>query len=159
MSGRIVALRLALATMAGGLLAAPAAACPPQISIERPGGRASSGARDAFLLVHASRGCHLGILTVSGTAEGLVGGERRSVPLEVAATADQGVYRVRRQWPGEGVWVLRLVARVGDGSATALVGINAAGEIATVREQDPERRAVPALTDADVEAMLRSLAS
>ncbi len=101
---------------------------------------------------------------MTGTAEGLVGGERRSMPLDVAATGAEGVYRVRWQRPREGVWVLRLVVTVGDdattaSSATALVGVNAAGEIALVREQDPMRRRIAAITDADVERMLRTLAS
>ena len=154
MNGRIIALRLVLASVAGGLLAAPALACPPQLTVERSAEPSDS----AFVLVHAARGCGRGTLTVSGTAEGLVGGARRSVPLEVAATGTEGVYRVRKEWPSEGVWVLRLVVRVGEGSATALVGVDASGEIAQVRQQDPARRIYPYLTDADVDAMLRSLA-
>ena len=157
MSGRIVLpIRLALAALLGPALAAPARACPPQISIESP---AAASPDSAFLLVHASRGCGLGKLAVTGTAEGLVGGARRTIPLEVASTETAGVYRVRRQWPGQGVWVLRLVVRVGEGSATALVGVDASGEIVTVRQQDPARRIYPNFTDADVDAMLHSLAS
>lgn len=158
MCGRITALRLALATLAGGLLTAPALACPPSLSIERPSQRASRVADSAFVLVHAARGCQIGPLSVSGSAEGLVGGERRSIPLQIASTETDGVYRVRRQWPSQGVWVLRLVVRVGEGTATALVGVNASGEIATVLQQDPGRRAILNITDADVEAMLHSLA-
>jgi hypothetical protein len=155
-SGRIISpIRLALAVLLVPALAAPALACPPQISIERPAVPTHDG---AFLLVHASRGCGRGTLSVIGTAEGLVSGARRSIPLEVAATTTDGVYRVRRQWPGQGVWVLRLVVRVGDGSATALVGVNASGEITTVLQQDPARRTIPNITDADVDAMLHSLA-
>ena len=122
-------------------------------NVERPG-----AADSAFVLVHASPGCTRGALTVTGTAEGLVNGQRRCVPLEIAATQSAGVYRVRRQWPSEGVWVLRLVVHVGTGSATALVGVNASGEIAQVRQQDPARRIYPYLTDADVQAMLHALA-
>jgi hypothetical protein len=157
MSSRRFILGVAAETLVlAAALAATAAACPPQITVERPG-TTSSGS--AFLLVHASPGCQHGTLTVTGTAEGLAGGVRRSIPLEVAVTSTAGVYRVRRQWPSRGVWVLRLVARVGADSATALVGLNAAGEIATVRQQDPARRVYPTITDADVDRMLRSLAA
>ena len=156
MTGRIVSPSpLALAALLATLTAAPALACPPQITVERPGAASES----AVVLVRASAGCQSGALTVTGTAEGLVGSQRRSMPIEVTATGTEGVYRLRRQWPGEGVWVLRLVVHVGEGSATALVGINASGEIAEVRQQDPARRIYPHLTDADVERMLRSLAS
>jgi len=156
-TGRIVSpIRLALAAVLAPALAAPptAAACPPQITVERP----SAAADTAFVLVHASPGCQRGNVTVTGTAEGLIDGARRSIALEVAATGTEGVYRVRRQWPRTGVWVLRLVVHAGEGSATALVGIGASGEIAAVRQQDPARRIYPRITDADVDAMLRSLA-
>lgn len=157
MSGRVISpIRLALAALLAPALAAPATACPPQIVVERPSASSPDG---AFLLVHASRGCQSGKLAVTGTAEGLVGGARRSIPLEISLTGTDGVYQVRRQWPGQGVWVLRLVVRVGEGSATALVGVDASGEIAMVRQQDPARRSIPNITDADVDAMLHSLAN
>jgi hypothetical protein len=163
MTGRILTLRLALATLVGALAATPGAACPPRIAISRPGAAAAPGGGDAFVLVHASRGCVRGALTVTGTAEGLVNGERRSIRLDVAPADADSVYQIRRQWPSGGVWVLRLVVRVGDygtagSTATALVGVNAAGEIAAVLQQDPGRRTYPTITEADVDAMLRSLA-
>ncbi len=161
MVSRIIALRLALAIVAATLLTVPAAACPPQISVRRPD---SSTPGSAFVLVYASRGCVRGALAVAGTAEGLVDGQRRSMRLAVEAADGDSVYRVRRQWPNQGVWVLRLVVTVGDygatgSTATALVGVNAAGESATIREQDPARRTIPVITDADLERMLRSLAA
>ena len=152
MSHRLLSpVRLALAAL---LAPALAAACPPQITVERP----SAASDSTFVLVHASPGCQRGTVTVTGTAEGLVEGQRRSMPLDVAATGTAGVYRVRRQWPRTGVWVLRLVVHVGEGSATALVGVGASGEIEAVRQQDPARRIYPCLTEADVDAMLRTLA-
>src|SRR5205809_8116646 len=45
---------------------------------------------------------------VSGTAEGLVNGARRTVPLKVMATSKPGVYAVHRRWPAEGEWVVNL---------------------------------------------------
>ncbi len=156
MTGRILSLRLALATLCSTAFAAPAKPCPPQISVERS--RAATP-DSAFVLIHASRGCMNGALTVTGTAEGLVAGARRSIPLEIAAAGGDSLYRVHRQWPSQGVWVLHLVVRVGQGSATALVGVDGAGRIAEIREQDRARRYVPVITDADVERMLRTLAS
>ena len=43
-----------------------------------------------------------------GTAEGLVSGERRSLELEIKAASEPGVFRIARQWPAEGRWVLVL---------------------------------------------------
>jgi len=158
MTGRIVApAYLAAAALLAVLTAAPALACPPTLTVSVPA--RDSRSDGAFIVLHASRGCHPGALTVTGTAEGRDGGARRSVALAVEPTGTDGVFIVRREWPRGGAWVLRLVAQVGDGSATALVGVNASGDVAAVLQQDRQRREVPVITDADVERMLRSLAS
>src|SRR5262245_20939073 len=47
-------------------------------------------------------------LSLRGTAEGLVAGERRSVELAITAGSEPGVFQVARQWPAEGRWVLVL---------------------------------------------------
>lgn len=138
-------------------LATPALACPPSISIERPARPPSAGSANAFVLVHALPGCHPGSLAVSGTAEGLVGGERRSIALDVAPTATPDLYVVRRQWPAGGVWVLRLTVTAGGGHATALVGTGASGDVARVREPTRDGGAIRDPGDADVAAMLRAL--
>jgi len=159
MPGRRIFIPLAAPALLSVVLALPARACPPSLTIERPSNSSSGDGRDAFVLVHAVQGCHPGQLTVSGTAEGLVGQERRIIQLEVAPTATPGLYRVPQQWPHEGVWVLRLVVTVGDGHATALVGINASGEVTTVRQPTREGRAIREFSDADVEALLCRLAA
>jgi hypothetical protein len=136
--------------------AAPVLLCPPQISIERPTDTTAGDLRSAFLLVTTRHGCHPGPLTLSGTAVGLVDGARRSMSLELVATATPGVYAVRRQWSTEGVWVLRFVLDESGGHVTALVGINRSGDVTTVRV--PGRSGVIRdYSDEDVEALLRSL--
>ncbi|HSD66534.1 MAG TPA: hypothetical protein VLF95_07525 [Vicinamibacteria bacterium] len=45
-------------------------------------------------------------LSLVGTAEGVVGGKRRTIPLEIARAAEPGVFEVARQWPAEGRWAL-----------------------------------------------------
>ena len=42
---------------------------------------------------------------ISGSAEGLVKGERRSVALKLVAMTKPGVYAVYQNWPAEGEWV------------------------------------------------------
>jgi len=138
--------------------AAPVLLCPSQISIERPADTTAGDVRNPFLLVTTRHGCHPGPLTLSSTAVGLVDGARRSISLEVVETANPGVYAVRRQWPTEGVWVLRFVVAEGGGHVTALVGINRSGDVTTVRV--PGRSGVIRdYSDEDVEALLRSLAA
>lgn len=79
------------------------------LSVELPTDRTDAKTRDAVLIVYPG-GCHGPGATVSATAEGVVGGRRRSVPLRLVsvATDDQGItrYAVQRQWPTKGVWAL-----------------------------------------------------
>ena len=154
----LVTTTLAATALLAAAAPTPALGCPPSLSIERPKPAESADTSGAFVVVHANRGCHPGQLAVTGTAEGMVAGSRRSITLDLARTDTPGVYVVRRQWPREGVWVLRLTVTEGDGHATALVGIGPSGEIATIRE--PARHGeIRDVSDADVAALLRSLAA
>lgn len=139
---------------------APPRLGPPWISIEYPANPFDRGSRGAFLLVHAFHHGTPSALPVSGTAEGLVRGERRSVRLAFEPAGRPGVYALRRQWATEGVWTL--VVRVTQESsdvATALVDLAPGGEVARVqvptarhREGDFPR----AVTAAEIDASLRA---
>lgn len=159
MHGHVIySLSLALLSPGAHSPAAPVLLCPPQISIERPADTTAGDLRDAFLLVTTRHGCHPGPLTLSGIAVGLVDGARRSIALELVATANPGVYAVRRQWSTDGVWVLRFVVDESGGHVTALVGINRSGDVTTVRV--PGRSGVIRdYSDEDVDTLLRSLAA
>ncbi len=45
-------------------------------------------------------------LSLHGTAEGVVSGQRRTLELEIKAGSEAGVFSVARQWPAEGRWAL-----------------------------------------------------
>src|SRR6185503_20190641 len=88
---------------------------PPWISIEYPGNPYAQDVKDAYLYVHAF---HHGTATpnpVSGTAEGLVKGERRSITLTFENTQRTGVYALSKQWPADGMWTLVIGATQGGG--------------------------------------------
>src|SRR5205814_2133491 len=75
---------------------------PPWISIELPVNPYDQSQRGAFLLVHSfHHGTAMGYI-VTGTAEGIVKGERRTVKLEFSGTGREGVYALRQTWPNEG---------------------------------------------------------
>lgn len=144
-------------------VAAAALVGPPWISIEYPVNPYDASTRDAFLVVHAfHHGTPVG-LPVSGTAEGIVNGARRSVPLTFAGTSRAGVYTLKRQWPNEGTWTLLVaVAQGPEDKVTAVVDLNASGEVAGVRV--PTRRqdsyTLPAaVAMSAVEASLRERAA
>jgi len=123
-----------VATVLSVLLAAPALAGPPWISIELPANPYDQATRGAFLLVHAfHHGQPVGYL-LTGTAEGIVNGERRSIKLEFSETTRDGVYALKRMWPTEGVWTLVIKANQGpDDAATAVIELGAEGEVASIR--------------------------
>ena len=45
-------------------------------------------------------------LSLRGTAEGVVSGQRRTIALEITSGTPAGVFAVARQWPAEGRWAL-----------------------------------------------------
>ena len=134
---------------------------PPWISIESPPNPHDRTTRDAFLVV---RTYHHGTQLdqgVRGTAEGLVGAERRSLRLTFDRTAQPGVYALRRQWPAEGRWALVISTGPQDGAATALVALAAGGQqVASVTvptRRSPDGWSIPRdVTRAEVDALLRS---
>jgi len=89
---------------------------------------------------------------VGGTAEGLVKGARRSIPLKVMATSKPGVYAVYQSWPPAGDWVVNLKGTCADAGAGALVPIGARGFIRESAKFFPR----PA-TDAEIDTILKSL--
>ena len=123
-----------VATVLSALLAAPALAGPPWISIELPANPYDQATRGAFLLVHAfHHGQPVGYL-LTGTAEGIVNGERRSIKLEFSETTRDGVYALKRMWPSDGVWALVIKANQGpDDAATAVIELGPEGEVASIR--------------------------
>src|SRR5258708_6378775 len=66
---------------------------------------------------------------ISGTAEGLLKGARKSVPLQVAAMPKPGIYAVFQGWPPEGDWVVSLKGTCAAATAGALVPIGPKGFI------------------------------
>ena len=108
---------------------------PPWISIEYPPSPYDRVTREALLLVHSYHHFEPVGLPVSGTAEGIVDGKRRTVRLAFQTTSKPGVFALKRQWPREGTWVLSIAVTQGEGehnTAGALVTLDAEGRVARV---------------------------
>jgi hypothetical protein len=138
---------------------------PPWISIEYPANPYDAASRGAFLLVHAFHHGTPVNFPVSGTAEGLVSGARRSVSLEFKSTSRPGVYALQKQWPTEGTWTLVLGVTQGEGdynTVRAVVELAADGQVATVNvptRRDRTGYLIPgSFSMSDVEAGLRARA-
>jgi hypothetical protein len=152
-------------------VATPLLAGPPWITIEYPVNPYDQSNRGAFLLVHAYHYGQAATMPVSGTAEGLVAGERRSVTLSFDRTSRAGVFGLRNQWGQAGEWSLVLTVSQGDdhGSrsddvAQALVKVSGNRVIAVDVATRPgpagtELSVVPRrFTPAEIEASLRDRA-
>ena len=157
-------MRLTRYLLAPALAATMAFMGPPWISIETPPNPYDSASRDAYLLVHTF---HHGTPVpnpISGTAEGIVDGARRTVALEFGNTSRPGVYALRKQWPEKGVWTLVIAATQGEGesnTAKAVVEIGTNGQVASVVVPTQMRNGyrVPAPVNmSDVETALRTRA-
>jgi hypothetical protein len=58
---------------------------------------------------------------LSGTAEGVEAGARKSLPVQIVAGSGPGVYAVNHNWPNDGAWVVSLRAECGSATAGAIV--------------------------------------
>src|SRR6266571_1251067 len=158
---------LALAALATALVAAPVSAFelkgPPWISIELPVNPYDQSTRGAFFLVHSfHHGTAMGFI-VSGTAEGMMNGERRSLKLDFAETSREGVYALKRTWPKEGTWTLVIKANQGpEDAATAVVDLGPDGDVVAIRVPTMHRGSwtVPApVSLGEIDAALRARAA
>ena len=135
---------------------------PPWISIEYPVNPYDAATRDAFLVVHAFHHGQPMAFPVSGTAEGLVNGQRRSINLEFTQASRTGEFALRKQWPDQGTWTLVIGALQGPGDrVTAIVDLGAVGQVARVNFPTRKERGwvIPARVEmGDVDASLRARA-
>ncbi len=154
-------LSLAAAVSLVAATASPALAGPPWLSIEFPANPMNRSAPGAYLLVHTFHHEQATAFVVEARAEGLVNGQRQSIPLTLERTDRDGVYALKQAWPETGDWVLVITGAPGRESVTALVSI-ADGTIRGIRvptkKVENGRWTIPVeVTQADVEAELRSL--
>jgi hypothetical protein len=90
---------------------------------------------------------------ITATAEGIVNGTRRSVPLELAALPTPGVHAVPKAWPSGGVWIVNLVGTCAGQTAGALVPVTSN---ATYRRESVTllaHRATPEEIDASLKVL------
>jgi hypothetical protein len=131
---------------------------PPWISIESPVNPYDRDSRGAAMLVHASfREGDVQLTDLTGSAEGLVGGARRSVSLRFEATSRPNVFALRKQWPTEGAWLVRINLK----TTTALVTLDQAGNVASVNLPTVFSSGVPlprAVSAREVDSTLASVA-
>src|SRR5262245_6941516 len=132
---------------------------PPWISIEYPVNPYDATTRDAFLVVHAFHHGQAMAFPVSGTAEGLVNGQRRTINLDFQPASRTGEYALRKQWPDQGTRTLVPKVLSGEDGVSAIVDLGADGKVSRVNVPTRQDRGwtVPAkVVMADIDAGLRA---
>jgi hypothetical protein len=93
------------------LVAALALACAGLAPLATAGGqqvRAEVSSDGQAIVVRTYRCGTPSSLSLRGSAEGIVSGERRRVDLAVDPAPEPGVFRIARQWPSAGRWAVVL---------------------------------------------------
>ena len=108
--------------------------------------------KDAGMAVRAENCAESSKVQITGTAEGIVNGARRSVPLRLVAATTPGAFAVSHDWPLEGAWVVHLTGHCGASTTSAVVPFGPNGFIRESSKFFPR-----AATAAEVEAVLKTL--
>jgi len=149
----------AIAVSSLALVAAAPAFGPPWISIETPPNPFDATSRGAFLVVHTYHHGNIVASGVSGTAEGLVSGARRTIPLAFDTTSRRGAYALRKQWPDDGTWMLVINTGGQAQGITALVEIGPEGNVSGVRvptKRNGQWEVPQQVTARDIDAALQA---
>lgn len=152
--------RLILASLLCCSIPTALQAKPPWLAIELPANPWDASTRGAFLVVHTYHYSRPATGTLSGSAIGVVNGERRTIALSFEPTERPGDFVLRNQWGDHGRWVLLITVSQGspDNLAQAMVQIADGGSVTGVRVPTRQERdvAIPRqATQAEIEAALR----
>ena len=136
-------------TLLFALLAAPLLAGGFFLQLGNPEANPEARKLNAAIVVQAA-GCHdPATAEVTATAVGMVGGERRTIPLKVTRLSQSGAFALTQQWPREGKWVIEIAARNATQFTNTLVAAGPEGV-----DRLHAKYAMKAFTAADVDAML-----
>jgi hypothetical protein len=93
-----------------GIVAVPLIAGALVLEVGNPASNPEALKNHAVLVARITA-CHSpGETTVAATAEGMVNGTRKSIPLKVIALSTAGTFALAREWPEQGTWAIKLVA-------------------------------------------------
>jgi hypothetical protein len=131
------------------VLAAPLFAGGFFLQLGNPEANPEAQKLHAVLVIKAA-GCHDPAgAEVTATAVGMVGRERRTIPLKVEKLSETGTFALTRQWPREGKWVIEIVGRNPTQFTNTLVTAGPDGV-----DRLHARLAMKPFTPADVESLL-----
>lgn len=99
-----------------------------QLAVETPT-KSSDPKLTDVVLVARTYGCHQPAdAKLSATAEGLVGGKRQSLTVELISI-ESGVYAIKQQWPADGTWVLALTGDYNGMTCSVMIELGPNGKV------------------------------
>lgn len=131
---------------------------PPWIRATLPADYQDATRRGVFMIIHTFHHADpMPFGDISGTAEGLVNGARRSVPMQIVLdTTTQGQYLIPKTWPDGGVWVLNIGGHL-DMQAGLVIGVGRSGTPVLVQTPRTATGVSRPATAREVEQLLRYL--
>jgi hypothetical protein len=96
---------------------------------------------------------------VRATAEGIVNGQRQSVPLKLTQTS-KGVYAINKQWASNGVWLLTITGQYNGITSSALVELGDNGKVRVAKDNRAGAKLVQRkFSSQEIESILHNLAN
>ena len=92
------------------MLAAPLFAGALVLEIGNPSANPEAVAKHAVLVARMTACKSPEKTTITASAEGIVDGMRKSIPLKIVPLSTAGTYAFTREWPAQGSWAVRMVA-------------------------------------------------
>jgi hypothetical protein len=143
-----------LAALLTALGARPAVAQDFALQVGPPVAGNAPPAKTSLLVVRPMGCADPARAQITGTAEGIVNGARRSVPLKLWALPTSGVHAVHREWPNLGVWIVNLVGTCAGKTAGAIVSMGGAD---AAYHREAVKQLPHAATASEIEASLNAL--
>src|SRR5690348_11267449 len=81
-----------------------------RLEVGNPAANPEAKAQQAILVARTTACQSPERTSIVATAEGIVDGSRRTIPLRVIPLATPGTYAITREWPVQGNWAVRMVA-------------------------------------------------
>ncbi len=148
-------LRIVLVTAAVGVFGSAAVATAQEFTLQvgLPIAGSAQPAKSSLLVVRPGGCANPASAQITATAEGIVDGARRSVPLTLNPLPTPGVHAVPKEWVRGGAWIVSLTGTCAGKHAGAIVPL---GPNATFR-RETVRQLAHAPTAEEIEASLKSL--
>jgi hypothetical protein len=119
------------------------------VAVARPNGVVK---KDIGFAVRGENCADIAKIQVSGTAEGIVDGARRSIHMRLVPGETAGTFAISHDWPQQGMWVVNLTGHCGSSVASAVVPMGPNGFLRESSKFFPR-----AATATEVELALKTL--